>query len=78
MPPWGRRGPKSNWEGGHGHPRPGAPSPQKPGPSEQAEAVPTGRAGPRQLSLSPAGPGLPAGRVGLQHGHAAVGASGPR
>lgn len=56
----------------------GTSSPQQPSPPEQAEAVPVGRTGPSQLSLSPAGPGIPAGRVGLQHGHAAVGASGPR
>lgn len=27
MPPWGRRGPRSRWEGGHGHRRSGDPVP---------------------------------------------------
>lgn len=54
---------QSNWEGGHGYPRPGPP-PSASRSSEQAEAVPVGRAGP--LNSLPSWARAPAGgRVGL-------------
>lgn len=60
MLPLGEAWPKSNWEGGMGTPGQGAP-PSAAWSPEQAEAVPVGRAGPRQLSLPSWAQGPPAG-----------------